>query len=94
MIINEFILSNASQGSGRLNCFVKIKGRTLKLGKVQPKTKINLYSLSGVLMQTTFSNEFGEYVFCGVGKGETYTIIGFDNQKQFNAVIQDNVVPK
>ncbi len=93
-VLSQILISRNTKQAGRFNCYVKIKGKTLKIGTIQPETKVNLYDRCGVILQSTHSNKTGEYTFDGVGKGETYTIIGFDNQKQFNAVIQDNVVPK
>ena len=80
--------------SGRINCFVKIKGQTLKIGAIQPEAKVSLYDRSGVLQQTVYSDQNGAYNFKGCGKSEIYTIVAFDPLKQFNAVVQDNVVAK
>lgn len=93
-VISKIHISRNTKQAGRLNCYVKIKGKTLKIGIIQPKTKVNLYDRCGVMLQSVDSNNIGEYAFDGVGRGESYTIISFDSRKQFNAVIQDNVVPK
>ncbi|MNE89280.1 hypothetical protein D3C80_1866770 [compost metagenome] len=49
---------------------------------------------SGRLIDQKYSNTNGDYKFINLKIGIKYTIIGFDPKSEFNAVIQDNVVPK
>ncbi len=70
-----------------------ISGKILELGKPVSRP-IRVYSrLNGSLLKTTQSNENGEYKIY-LPHDVAYTILSIDPNKQFNAVIQDNVVPK
>lgn len=78
------------------NCTEKITvilGSTLELGI--PKSKlVRIYSRNnGALIVSTKSNESGVYKTY-LPLDVAYTIVAIDEHKQFNAVIQDNVVPK
>ena len=70
-----------------------ISGHTLELGKPVSRP-VRVYSRpSGVLLATSHSNQQGFYKIY-IPKDVAYTIISIDPNKKFNAVIQDNVVPK
>ena len=71
-----------------------INGVIKKLGVVQANSMVALYlkrDLSPV--DVALSNSSGEYDFKGLPKNEVFFIVGFDQSKQYNAVIQDSVVP-
>ena len=70
-----------------------IAGKTLEMGV--PKSKlVRIYSrANGSLIASTKSDENGVYkVYMPLDLA--HTIVAIDEHKQFNAVIQDNVVPK
>ena len=46
------------------------------------------------VIRKTLSDNHGKYRFEGLRQNYEYTIVATDPRKQFNAVIQDNVVPK
>ncbi|PZU20059.1 MAG: hypothetical protein DI589_18935 [Shinella sp.] len=70
-----------------------ISGHTLELGKPVSRP-VRVYSrLNGALIKTTQSNENGEYKIY-LPHDVAYTMVSIDPNKKFNAVIQDNVVPK
>ncbi|UNT60688.1 hypothetical protein [Acinetobacter towneri] len=73
----------------------KIKGTTKQQGAIYPFCKVSLFDKrTAKLIAETTSSENGEYIFSGVPHGMIFFVMAFDNKKQFNAVIQDNVVPK
>ncbi|MCU4521931.1 hypothetical protein [Acinetobacter ursingii] len=70
-----------------------VAGRTSELGR-HVSRPIRIYSrLNGALLKTSHSNENGEYKIY-LPLDIAYTIVSIDPKKQYNAVIQDNVVPK
>ncbi|HCK31792.1 hypothetical protein KTJ40_01410 [Acinetobacter ursingii] len=70
-----------------------VSGKTMELGKPVSRS-IRAYSrLNGALIKTTQSNENGEYKIY-LPHDVAYTMVSIDPNKKFNAVIQDNVVPK
>ena len=72
----------------------RIKGSTKKLGANYAFQKVCLYSCANnQLIAATASDENGNYQF-EVSSAAPVYVVAFDNAKQFNAVIQDNVVPK
>lgn len=82
-------------GFGSKNTVAKIQGSTKKLGQRYQNATIVLYSkanLQPVAMRKPDQN--GDYRFSGLNNSINCFIVAFDNNKQFNAVIQDNVVPK
>lgn len=70
-----------------------VAGTTLELGLSASK-KLRFYSrVNGALVASVQSNISGKYkVYLPLDTA--YTIVAIDEQKQFNAVIQDNVRPK
>ena len=70
-----------------------ISGTVFELG-IPVSRDVKVYSRSnGVLLATTTSDESGHYKIYLPYDG-AYTVISKDPHKKFNAVIQDNVVPK
>lgn len=70
-----------------------ISGTVFELGAPVSR-EVKVYSRgTGVLLATTTSNESGHYKIYLPFEG-SYTVISKDPHKKFNAVIQDNVVPK
>nr|WP_290445947.1 hypothetical protein [Acinetobacter indicus] len=73
----------------------KISGSTKKLGNSYDSAILVLYSktnLKPIALQKPDAN--GNYQFLGLNTDLKTFIVAFDLNKQFNAVIQDNVVPK
>lgn len=72
----------------------RIKGSIKKLGANYAFQKVCLYSCANNhLITATTSDESGNYQFELSSAAPVY-IVALDHQQQFNAVIQDNVVPK
>lgn len=73
----------------------KIKGVTKKLGTNYAKCLIQLlHRNSGVIVDKTRSDASGNYSFSGLKKSTLYFIVAHDPASQYNAVIQDMVIPK
>lgn len=73
----------------------KIQGSTRKLGDQYKNATIVLYSkanLQPIAIRKPDQN--GNYQFLGLNTDLKTFIVAFDSKKQYNAVIQDNVVPK
>lgn len=72
-----------------------IKGATKKVGLIYPECQVILYDKSTLLpVMSAHSDSGGKYGFSGIPKNKVYFLAAFDKTQQFNAVIQDNVVPK
>lgn len=72
-----------------------IKGTVKKLGGQYPDAMIMLFNKATYqLINTTQPKDDGSYKFLGLHNGLKTFVVAFDKKQQFNAVIQDNVVPK
>lgn len=72
-----------------------VKGSVKKLGEKYKDATIVLYNkenLQPIAIRKPDSN--GNYQFLGLNTNLKTFIIAFDSRQQYNAVIQDNVVPK
>lgn len=70
-----------------------ISGHVYELG-VPVSRRVNIYNrINGMLIATIVSGEDG-YYRVNAPLIQAYTITSIDPNRQFNAVIQDNVVPK
>lgn len=82
-------------GFGLKNTVASVKGSIKKLGEKYQDATVVLYNKAN-LQTIAFRkpDENGDYKILGLNNSLTCFVIAFDNSKQFNAVIQDNVVPK
>lgn len=72
-----------------------IKGSVKKLGSAYQKSIVVLYNKANLQPITARKpNQDGSYQFLGLNTDLKTFIVAFDKNQQFNAVIQDNVVPK
>ncbi|NNP71294.1 hypothetical protein A7P53_00100 [Acinetobacter defluvii] len=82
-------------GFGSKNTVASIKGSTKKLGEKYRNCLIVLYNKVNLQpLAVRKPDENCEYQFLGLNTDLKTFIVAFDNSKQYNAVIQDNVVPK
>ncbi|MCU4622838.1 hypothetical protein KTJ54_12065 [Acinetobacter radioresistens] len=82
-VVHYSLLSSRS----RLLGTVKIKG-------IPEQRMVRVYSgIGGELLAQALSDKNGRYMII-VPYAPNYTIISIDHKKIYNAVIQDNVVPK
>ncbi|MFW1742891.1 hypothetical protein [Acinetobacter johnsonii] len=73
----------------------KIKGSTKKLGQQYQDATVVLYNKANLLpIAVRKPDQNGDYQFLGLNTDLKTFIVAFDQKRQFNAVIQDNVVPK
>lgn len=73
----------------------KIAGSTKKLGKHYQDAVIVLYNKANLQpIAVRKPNQNGNYQFLGLNTNLKTFIVAFDKNRQFNAVIQDSVVPK
>lgn len=73
----------------------KIKGSTKKLGQQYQDATVVLYNKGNLLpIAARKPDQNGDYQFLGLNTDLKTFIVAFDKNQQFNAVIQDNVVPK
>lgn len=93
MFIKSQVSSNPQSSEITPNSVFKIKGYLKKQGAPIAGIVQLLSVASGRVIRISKSNSDGSYEFKGLPKGR-YIIFARDKNKQFNAVIQDNVVPK
>ena len=73
----------------------KIKGSVKKLGQQYKDATLVLYNKVNLQpIAVKKPDENGNYQFSGLNTDLKTFIVAFDQKQQFNAVIQDNVVPK
>lgn len=73
----------------------KIQGSVKKLGQQYQNATVALYNKANLqLIAVRKPDQNGNYQFLGLNTDLKTFIVAFDKNQQFNAVIQDNVVPK
>lgn len=72
-----------------------VYGTTRKLGQQYKDAIVALYNKANLqLIAVRKPDQNGNYQFAGLNTDLKTFIVAFDKNQQFNAVIQDNVVPK
>lgn len=79
--------------AGCSNTYASVKG-TVKKMSVGYRSKVYLYDHATNKIFKTMSDVNGEYEFTALPKGQFFSLFARDIRSKFNAVIQDNVVPK
>lgn len=73
----------------------KIQGSIKKLGQQYKDAKIVLYNKANLQpIAVRKPDQNGNYQFLGLNRDLKTFIVALDQNQEFNAVIQDNVVPK
>lgn len=73
----------------------KIQGSVKKLGQNYQNATVVLYNKANLQpIAARKPDQNGNYQFLGLNTDLKTFIVAFDASKQYNAVIQDNVVPK
>ncbi len=73
----------------------KIKGSVKKLGQQYQNATVVLYNKANLQpIAVRKPDQNGNYQFLGLNTNLKTFVVAFDKNQQFNAVIQDNVVPK
>lgn len=92
---SNFINTNLNANFGSKNTLAKIQGSVKKLGQQYEDAKIVLYNKANLQpIAVRKPDQNGNYQFLGLNTDLKTFIVAFDKNQQFNAVIQDNVVPK
>ena len=92
---SNFININLNANFGSKNTLAKIQGSVKKLGQQYEDATLVLYNkanLQPIAIRKPDQN--GNYQFLGLNTDLKTFVVAFDKKQQFNAVIQDNVVPK
>lgn len=72
-----------------------IKGSVRELGRKYTDARVVIYNKANLqLLAVRKPDENGDYQIFGLNTDLPCFIVGLDHSKQYNAVIQDNVVPK
>lgn len=86
---------NYQENFGKSNTVAKIKGIVKKMGVNNSQALVVLFNKATLLpVLSARPDTAGNYKFIGINKDDAFVVMAFDANKQFNAVIQDNVVPK
>jgi hypothetical protein len=73
----------------------KVTGSVKKLGQQYQNATVVLYNKANLQpIAVRKPDQNGDYRFLGLNTDLKTFIVAFDKKQQFNAVIQDNVVPK
>lgn len=73
----------------------KIQGSVKKLSVQYQDATVVLYNKANLQpIAVRRPNQNGDYQFLGLNADLKTYVVAFDRKQQFNAVIQDNVVPK
>lgn len=73
----------------------KVMGSIKKLGQQYQNATVVLYNKANMLpIAIRKPDQNGDYQFLGLNTDLKTFIVAFDRKQQFNAIIQDNVVPK
>lgn len=88
------ILSKSNVIKPTLNAHRKIIKGVVMINGVPACRLVRVYAgIGGRLLAQTLSNKNGDYEFV-LPHQPSYAVAAFDHLKNYNAVIQDNVVPK
>lgn len=91
----HWMSGNLQQNFGKNKTVAKVKSSVKKLGQAYQNTNIVLYDKSTLEpLAVRKPDQYGNYQFLGLNTDLKIFIVALDQNQQFNAVIQDNVVPK
>lgn len=92
---SNFKKGNYNSDFGTTNTVVKIAGSVKKLGINYDNAQVVLYDKVDLLpIAIRIPNADGSYQFLGLNRDMRCFVVAFDNSKQYNAVIQDGVIPQ
>lgn len=87
--------SNLLQSISAGSVIAKVAGSVKKLGQQYEDATVVLYNKANLQpISVRKPDQNGNYQFLGLNTDLKTFIVAFDKKQQFNAVIQDNVVPK
>lgn len=86
------IVSYSSRGTGQIIGTVKEKGMPSNLPLVR---KVRIFKdFDGILVDETWSDAAGNYVFQLLDRSQRYTVVAYDYAQNYRAVIADNLQPE
>lgn len=87
------VLLDGAKADGKIVATTKIKGNP---SNVPTYAKVRLYrDIGGALVAETWSDPTtGTYSFIGIDKDFSYTVVAYDPQLVYRAVIADGVTPE
>lgn len=92
---SNFINIDLNTSFGAKKIIAKIKGSVKKIGQQYQGATVVLYNKANLQpIAVRKPDQNGNYQFLGLNTDLKTFIVAFDQKQQFNAVIQDNVVPK
>lgn len=92
---SDFMSGNHYSSFGENQTIASIRGSVKKLGQQYQDATIALYNKANLQpIAVRKPDQNGNYQFLGLNTDLKTFIVAFDQKRQFNAVIQDNVVPK
>ena len=92
---SNFININLNANFGSKNRLAKIQGSVKRLGQQYEDATLVLYNKANLQpIAVRRPDQNGNYQFLGLNTDLKTFVVAFDKKQQFNAVIQDNVVPK
>ena len=92
---SNFLNVNFNTNFGSKNTVASIKGSVKKLGTKYSQALVVLYNKANLLpIAIRKPDANGNYQFLGLNADLKTFIVAFDKKQQYNAVIQDMVVPK
>lgn len=92
---SNFLSNTLNLDFGSLKTVAAIKGSVKKIGQNYHDAAVILFNKSDFqVIAIQKPDALGNYHFLGLNKSINCFVVGFDINKQYNAVIQDNVVPK
>jgi hypothetical protein len=87
--------SNLLQNINTGPVIAKVAGSVKKLGQQYKDATLVLYNKANLQpIAVRKPDQNGNYQFLGLNTNLKTFVVAFDEKQQFNAVIQDNVVPK
>lgn len=91
----DYLVGNLNSNFGASNTVANINGSTKKLGTNYQNVTVVLFNkLNFQAIAVRKPDSLGNYRFLGLNTSLSCFIVGFDQKQQYNAVIQDMVVPK
>ncbi|WP_180102212.1 hypothetical protein [Acinetobacter sp. YH12126] len=92
---SDYLSGNFGSNFGGKNTAASIKGITKKLGKEYQNATVVVFNKATLIpIAVRNPDQNYKYEVLGLNSDITCFIVAFDQNQQFNAVIQDNVVPK
>ena len=85
-----FVGRNVNYGGGG-----RVVGTVERVGNVLLVRRVRLFrDRDGVCVGETWSNAAGAYAFTDIDPAERYSVVAYDHEHNYRAVIADNLTPE